>query len=1104
MYTIKYPSLFILLILMVVGANPGFADDKNDVNNTDEKTVRAIKNPKACFEVTPTSGNITENQPLQVNVDASCSTGKNIVDYKWEINGYPNKQQGSQPIFFLNNKGNNIIALKIFNSKGNSDFVIKEIMIGELIAKAKVQPNTVTLKDTIALDATESEGGFYSTDQLEYKWNVNPVSNNEAECQTLETGFDDNTAAKATLSFWGSMDKNTLCEFIVLLTVTSPDQVVAKDSVTVTVAPSIISPIAQITAVSSISGLAPLTLTLDGSDSYDPDGVVVRYTWVAVNEDSSFSFEKSSYSAITTMILEKTGNYKIHLFVTDNDGWKSELAVFEKPIELYNELPVAMMNILLTEKPLEVILDGNQSYDEDGLITQYTWLITNDDGFENTFKTDKATIAHIFEKNGFYTFKLVVTDNNDANSEPDEITNFNIDGTLVIDRQSHSFSLPEAFVTLNASNQKSSPEGGQSSDKQLTTTRRLLQKSEYWQGRVIVKFREGTPTKKKVVLRNHYHAKFIKALLPINGEVWQIEDVEAAIAQHRHPFSEIVSITPDYVISANDIKSMTYNSENMWRRNNRQNTDNSVSIETKEPVLCAVIDSGVDYDHNDLKSYIWTNPGEIPNNDIDDDNNGYIDDVHGYDFVNDDGDPMDDCGHGTHVAGILAGVAEPDGKAGVTLTGIGWPAKIIALKILKPELLSGQCVGSQSDAILALEYVQKNADKMGIKCTNNSWGGNFPYEQILANAIETEANDGRLFIAAAGNNYVKRHGNDDLPHYPASYKSDNIISVCSIDNENKLSIFSNFGKQSVDLCALGERIVSTYPSNGHNKDNGTSMATAYVTGTVTLLLSAFPDLTMSELKTHILASAKPVSTLKDFNLTGGRLSLRNAITYMKSRRQTFIISNTGNTSLNINQVKITGKDPEAFQVRNNDCLFKQLNPGKGCSVELFFAPISKGNTNAFLEVSSNTPVPQTTIATLRGNVSDINISSTSMTNFEEAPPLSPLMELAQSSVYYIETGELKIQKIVLLEDKMDTGIAYQATLSLLNEPLYFQLVELKEIKTFYKSGDPTFNTTTGILNLPLLEVVGMGSRIFYEVDMRLMINSDGTVQFEIMEIIPIH
>ena len=403
---------------------------------------------------------------------------------------------------------------------------------------------------------------------------------------------------------------------------------------------------------------------------------------------------------------------------------------------------------------------------------------------------------------------------------------------------------------------------------------------DYWLGRVIVKFREGTQSNRRRSLRSRSNAGFIKALPSINGEVWRVDDVEATISalqRQRRVYAEIEYMQPDYVIRAGDLNSAGFDAFNQ-RRDLRENGDEPIVVETKEPVVCAVIDSGVDYNHPDLKPYIWTNPGEIPDNGIDDDNNGYVDDVHGYDFIDNDGDPMGSCGHGTYVAGIIAGLANDNENTGLTVTGYGWPAKIMALNILKPRLSANgsiNCVGSLVNAILAFEYVQKNADKMGIKCTNNSWD-NGSYSQALEEAIQTEANEERLFIVAAGN---EAKNNDVVsPYYPASYELNNIISVCSVDQNNNLSYFSNFGEQSVDLCAFGEKIRSTYPNNGYIVDSGTNMAAPYVTSTVMLLWSAFPHLTAAEVKAHIMDSVVQFPSLTGKNVTGGRLNLRRAIT----------------------------------------------------------------------------------------------------------------------------------------------------------------------------------------------------------------------------------
>ena len=439
----------------------------------------------------------------------------------------------------------------------------------------------------------------------------------------------------------------------------------------------------------------------------------------------------------------------------------------------------------------------------------------------------------------------------------------------------------------------------------------------------------------------------------------------------------------------------------------------------------------------------------------------------------------------------------------------------MALKILKSKITTegDDCVGSQSDAILALEYVQKNADEMNImdiKCTNNSWGGEHSEDADLANAIQTEANKGRLFIVAAGND--RRKNNDVLPYYPANYDSDNVISVCSVEHNGTLSDFSNFGKENVDLCALGRRIKSTYPNNKYSKDSGTSMATPYVTGTVAVLWSTFPDLSISELKTHLLASVESIPALKEANLTGGRLSLRNAISYMQLRRQTFTISNIGETPLNVDKVEITGENAAEFEIRSDKCLSKQLVQSEYCTVEVFFAPTTTGNKKALLAVTSNTPVLQTTSVNLSGKLENITITSLDISiNEPPSPPQSLSTDLAEPSVYDIKTGALEIPTIILQESQEDIGVVREtstideAKLSLIgNEPLRFKVDNYGTPGILIrKIGAPTFDVTTGILNIPFLKV-GTNTQTFYEVDMGIVLSSDGKFEFELREAIPIH
>ena len=276
-------------------------------------------------------------------------------------------------------------------------------------------------------------------------------------------------------------------------------------------------------------------------------------------------------------------------------------------------------------------------------------------------------------------------------------------------------------------------------------------------------------------------------------------------------------------------------------------------------VVIAVIDTGVDYNHEDLASNMWVNTGEIPNNGIDDDGNGYIDDYLGWDFYNNDNDPMDDYSHGTHCSGTIAGV----GNNEIGVTGVNWQAKIMPLKFL-----GAAGFGSISDAILAINY----ASQMGASVISNSWGGS-GYSQALKDAIDASP---AVVVCSAGN---ERNNNDLSPHYPSSYDSPNIISVASINRYNSLSSFSNYGLISVDLGAPGSDIYSTVPGNGYRMESGTSMATPHVSGVAGLIKSYCPGSTTDQIIKAILETVDPVPDLTGKTVTGGRLNAFRALQY---------------------------------------------------------------------------------------------------------------------------------------------------------------------------------------------------------------------------------
>jgi thermitase len=280
--------------------------------------------------------------------------------------------------------------------------------------------------------------------------------------------------------------------------------------------------------------------------------------------------------------------------------------------------------------------------------------------------------------------------------------------------------------------------------------------------------------------------------------------------------------------------------------------------------VVAVIDTGVDVKHPDLKNNIWVNEDEVPDNGVDDDGNGYVDDVNGWDFFNDDNsvfDSADDDRHGTHVAGTIAA----EGNNDVGITGINWQAKVIPLKFVGSEH------GFVSGAIEALNYAVAN----GATISNNSYVE--PYSRAFYDAIKAAGTKGHLFVAAAGN---EARDNDATARYPSSYDLPNIIAVAATDNKDSLASFSNFGSTTVDLAAPGTSVLSTLPTGWprtYGLGNGTSMATPHVAGVATLVKSNSPYLDADGIKDRILSSVDPKPDLAGKTVTGGRLNAAKAV-----------------------------------------------------------------------------------------------------------------------------------------------------------------------------------------------------------------------------------
>ena len=276
-------------------------------------------------------------------------------------------------------------------------------------------------------------------------------------------------------------------------------------------------------------------------------------------------------------------------------------------------------------------------------------------------------------------------------------------------------------------------------------------------------------------------------------------------------------------------------------------------------IVVAVIDTGVDHTHPDLAANIWRNPGETLNG-KDDDGNGYVDDIYGWDFINNDNDPMDDNGHGTHVAGVIGAV----GNNGVGIAGMNWNVKIMPLKFLRAD---GN--GDTAAGLNAIAY----ARRMGADVITCSWGGS-ARSQALADAI---AATNVLFSCAAGNTGTN---NDINQHYPSGFDSPQIISVAASEANDGIPSFSNYGATTVDVAAPGDWIMSTYPSSlGHSyvKMKGTSMAAPHVSGLAALLLAKDPTLTPAQLKQKIMDTSDKLSAFSGKSVSGGRINVEKAL-----------------------------------------------------------------------------------------------------------------------------------------------------------------------------------------------------------------------------------
>lgn len=390
---------------------------------------------------------------------------------------------------------------------------------------------------------------------------------------------------------------------------------------------------------------------------------------------------------------------------------------------------------------------------------------------------------------------------------------------------------------------------------------------DFVKGEVLVGFKPGASSRAIGQIKRSLKVSSEKSFPQIRVRHWKLPrglSVEKAIAVlMKNPSVEYAE--PNYIYSA-DVYPNDPSLSELWGMHNVGQNGGlpDADIDAVEAwdvrtdasaIVVGIIDTGIDPLHEDLADNIWANPGEIDGETgVDDDGNGYVDDIWGWDFVNDDNDPFDDAGHGTHVAGTIGGI----GNNGIGVAGVAWSVKLMALKFLDA---SGR--GETDDAIEAVLY----AASMGVPITNNSWGGG-KKSLSLQNAIESSNS---LFVASAGN------WNTSKVQYPAGYTSDNILSVAASDANDEKASFSNYGSRWVDLAAPGVDILSSLPGNAYDYKSGTSMAAPHVTGAAAMIMAEYPGLLPTEVKSYIMDSVDLLPAFEGITVSGGRLNVNTAV-----------------------------------------------------------------------------------------------------------------------------------------------------------------------------------------------------------------------------------
>ena len=402
---------------------------------------------------------------------------------------------------------------------------------------------------------------------------------------------------------------------------------------------------------------------------------------------------------------------------------------------------------------------------------------------------------------------------------------------------------------------------------------------------VLVKFKSGVSSSAIEALTERLNDRVEDRIENVDG--WTaIDDFDnadaAAIVAEYSRLPEVEYVEQNYEISLDEVTESPllpilphdpqfaeqWALANSGQRGGKKGADISATLAWNittgsEKVVVAVLDSGVDYTHEDLIQNMWMRPANVPV--YMDSELGIIDDTHGYNALDSESDPMDDNGHGTHCAGIIGA----EGENNLGIAGVNWKVKIMPLKFM-----NAGGFGSTKDAIEAINYViERKKAGVNVRIISASWGST-QRSRALETAIRKAGEAGILVVAAAGNASVDNYRN---PHFPSSYDLPNVLSVAALDRHDSLARFSNYGLKSVAVAAPGVDILSTWLNNQYEEKSGTSMATPVVSGVAALIVSQNPGISVADLRKRILDSSDPIVALKGKTVTGGRINATKAL-----------------------------------------------------------------------------------------------------------------------------------------------------------------------------------------------------------------------------------